>query len=272
MSTTAESFFSKEENQAILRRFALELESVRVTDAKAPDVTGALKLFFAILIANPNIFDQHCADWDSARFLRWVEGEGGPAHGHGLREELLSQKMSSVMQRLTPTEAYPDESARVIAEVERREVGRAEQAEWFERFAYLHADDGYFDLVDRRQYSRGNFNAIYRHVACYSIHASANGKKRKVEASISFDENRQAMGAKVLQGVTYAPGESVLVARDGDVYGNRWRDARPEVSAALRRCRSGFAFALIVATLLGAPGINTQGKEHEAEVDLCQPA
>ena len=35
----------------------------------------------------------HCADWDSARFLRWVEGEGGPAHGHGLREELLAQKM-----------------------------------------------------------------------------------------------------------------------------------------------------------------------------------
>ena len=72
MSTTAESFFSKEENQAILRRFALELESVRVTDAKAPDVTGALKLFFAILIANPNIFDQHCAaniEWIGQRFI-----------------------------------------------------------------------------------------------------------------------------------------------------------------------------------------------------------
>ena len=169
----------------------------------------------------------HCADWDSARFLRWVEGEGGPAHGHGLREELLSQKMAGVMQRLTPTEAFPDEAARVIAEVERREVGRAEQAEWFERFAYLHADDGYFDLVDRRQYSRGNFNAIYRHVACWSVHANAAGKKRRVEASISFDENRQAMGARVLQGVTYAPGESVLVSRAGDVYANLWRNARP---------------------------------------------
>ena len=145
----------------------------------------------------------------------------------GLREELLSQKMAGVMQRLTPTEAYPDEAARVIAEVERREVGRAEQAEWFERFAYLHADDGYFDLIDRRQYSRGNFNAIYRHVACWSVHANAAGKKRRVEASISFDENRQAMGARVLQGVTYAPGESVLVSRAGDVYANLWRNARP---------------------------------------------
>ena len=169
----------------------------------------------------------HCGDWDSARFLEWVAEQGGPKHTPGLRDELLTQRMSEVMSRLTPTEDYPDAAAAVVAEVERREAGRAERAEWFERFAYLHADDGYFDLVDRRQYSRGNFNAIYRHVTCWSVHAGSNGKKRRVEASISYDENRQAMGAKVLQGVTYAPGESVLVARAGDVYANLWRNARP---------------------------------------------
>jgi hypothetical protein len=44
---------------------------------------------------------------------------------------------------------------------------------------------------------------------------------------VSYDENRQTMGAKALVGITYAAGETVLVSRDGDIYGNRWRDARP---------------------------------------------
>ena len=39
------------------------------------------------------------------------------------------------------------------------------------------------------------------------------------------------MGARALVGITYAAGEGVLVARDGDVYGNRWRDARPAIEA-----------------------------------------
>ena len=39
------------------------------------------------------------------------------------------------------------------------------------------------------------------------------------------------MGARVLAGVTFAAGESILVSRNGVVYGNRWRDARPTVSA-----------------------------------------
>jgi hypothetical protein len=57
------------------------------------------------------------------------------------------------------------------------------------------------------------------------------GKRPKIEASYCFDENRQEMGARALVGITYAAGEGVLVARDGDVYGNRWRDARPAIEA-----------------------------------------
>jgi hypothetical protein len=71
------------------------------------------------------------------------------------------------------------------------------------------------------------FNALYRHVNCISINSN-----RKIEAATCFDEQRQAMGARTLVGVTYAAGESLLVARDGDVYGNRWRDARPKVDKA----------------------------------------
>jgi hypothetical protein len=62
-----------------------------------------------------------------------------------------------------------------------------------------------------------------------SLHAPTN----RVEASICYDQNRQASGAKALVGITYAAGETVLVARDGDLFGNRWRDARPDVSGVV---------------------------------------
>jgi hypothetical protein len=82
-------------------------------------------------------------------------------------------------------------------------------------------------MQDRREISRYTFNALFRHIDCKSVHNA----KRRIEAATSFDELRQAKGAKALVGVTYAAGESVLVARDGMVYGNRWRDARPKAVA-----------------------------------------
>jgi hypothetical protein len=78
-------------------------------------------------------------------------------------------------------------------------------------------------MQERREVSRATFNAIFRHIGCNSIH----GRRGKIEAATSFDEHRQAKGARSLVGLTYAPGESILCARDGLVYGNRWRDARP---------------------------------------------
>jgi hypothetical protein len=135
--------------------------------------------------------------------------------------------MAGALEKLEPTKAFPDEAARVIAEVERKELGRTIKADWYKRFCYVQEGDHYFDLQDRREVSRSTFNALFRHVECRSIH----GKKPKIEASYCFDENRQDMGARTLVGITYAAGEGVLVARDGDVYGNRWRDARPVVGA-----------------------------------------
>jgi hypothetical protein len=169
----------------------------------------------------------HCVDFDSRMFLQWVTDNGGPAHTPGLREELLAQAMDSALSKLTPTPEYPNEAARIVAEVERKELGRIEKAEWYERFAYVQADDGYFDMTDRREISRSTFNALFRHIDCKSIHNA----KRRLEASYSFDENRQAKGAKALAGITYAAGSTILVARDGLVYGNRWRDARPTPAA-----------------------------------------
>jgi hypothetical protein len=169
----------------------------------------------------------HCVDFDSRMFLQWVADNDGPAHTPGLREELLAQAMDSALSKITPTPEYPDVAAAVIAEVERKELGRVEKAEWWNRFAYVQVDDAFFDMQDRRELSRNTFNALFRHIDCKSVHNA----KRRVEAATSFDELRQAKGAKALVGVTYAAGESVLVSRDGMVYGNRWRDARPKAAA-----------------------------------------
>ena len=170
----------------------------------------------------------HCIDFDSSLFLQWVAANGGPKHTPGLREELLTMAMDQALSKLSPTEAFPDAAAAVVAEVERNELGRIEKEGWWERFAYIQDDDAYFDMNDRREIGRSTFNALFRHITCKSIH-----NQRKIEASICFDENRQAKGAKTLVGVTYAPGETILCAREGLVYGNRWRDARPPVAGGV---------------------------------------
>ena len=170
----------------------------------------------------------HCIDLDTKAFLAWVVENGGPKHDQGVRDDLIATTMQSALGKLQPSDFFSEDAAKVIEEVERKEMGRIDKAAWYERFAYVQNDDSYFDMVDRREISRGTFNAIFRHVPCQSIH----GKRPRVEAATCFDENRQAMGARVLVGITYAAGESVLVARDGDVYGNRWRNARPVVSPA----------------------------------------
>jgi len=169
----------------------------------------------------------HCVDLDTNTFLKWVGENGGPKVTAGLRDELLAAVMETTLSKLTPTDMFTDNATQRIAEVERKELGRIQKSEWYERFAYIQDDESYFDLRDRREVSRQTFNALFRHISCTSIHTN-----RKVEASVCFDENRQSMGAKALVGITYAAGESVLVERDGDIFGNRWRDARPDVTDA----------------------------------------
>jgi len=155
--------------------------------------------------------------------LQWVASEGGPSQTHGLRDELLVATMARVMAKLTPTAAFPDVVPLVVAEAERKERGRIEKADWFQRYAYLVGGDMFFDLQTRREVERRSFNAMYRHTTCRSIH----GKNPKVEAGVSFDEHREAEGALTLVSVTYAAGEPVTTARDGEMYGNKWCDARP---------------------------------------------
>ena len=168
----------------------------------------------------------HCQHIDSRTFLAWVSENGGPTVTPGLRDELIAERMRQMAEKITPTDAYPDQAAAIVREVERKEAGRLEKAEWFERFAYVQSDDSYFDMVTRREVPRNVFNALFRHSECRSVHNS----KQRVQASIYYDERRQEHAAKALMGVTYAAGEDVLVARDGLVYGNRWCNMRPDLS------------------------------------------
>ena len=171
----------------------------------------------------------HCVDFGSQTFLDWVAANGGPKVTHGLRDQLIAEAMTVALAKITPSDMFTDDADAKIAEVERKELGRVEKSKWYERFAYVQDDESYFDMQDRREVSRQTFNALFRHIKCMSLHAPTT----RVEASISYDQNRQASGAKALVGITYAAGETVLVARDGDLYGNRWRDARPNVSGVV---------------------------------------
>ena len=166
-------------------------------------------------------FHEHCIELDSRAFLSWVAEQGGPKAEAGLRAELLVTQMRGALDRLVPNEAFPDRAAEVVAQVERRERGRVERSEWWARYAYVEASDGYFDLVERREVTRAAFNALYRHISCKSVRTG-----RTVEASISYDEMRQEMGGRSLAGTTYAPGESELCSLDGLVYGNLWTNSR----------------------------------------------
>jgi hypothetical protein len=169
----------------------------------------------------------HCVDFDSQTYLDWVADQGGPEHAPGIREELIASMMGGALSKLRPTDVFPDRAAEIIAEVERKEIGRLEKTEWYKRFAYVQEDDAYFDMLERAEISRGSFNALFRHIDCKSI----NNLKRRIEASIAFDENRQKNGAPALTGITFAAGEDVLVSRGGRVYGNRWRNLRPPTQA-----------------------------------------
>ena len=169
----------------------------------------------------------HCSDLTSKTFLTWVAENGGPEHSHGLRDELLAEVMSNTLSKITPSDMFSHDASDLIAEVERKEVGRVEKSAWYERFAYLQNEDAYFDMDTRREVSRRAFTAIFRHISCTSIHG--NGKL-KVDPATCYDENRQAHNAKVLMGLTYAPGATVIVTKKNEMYGNRWVDGRPNVS------------------------------------------
>ena len=185
-------------------------------------------------------YHSHCDHIDSRFFCDWVAEQGGPRAIPGLREDLIAD-YTAKLKTLTPTEEFPDEAAARVADVERKQAGREERENWHARFAYIMDDDAYFDHQTCTEMSRRAFNAVFKHIECNSL--GPTGKARRVEASSWYDEHREAKGGYVLKGLTYAAGEEPMVHKDGLVYGNVWRDARPKVRDAgdptpwLEHCR-----------------------------------
>jgi hypothetical protein len=191
----------------------------------------------------------HCTDKiKSAEFLKWVCDNGGPDEKHGLRDDVIMAEMQEMNAKLPPNTMFNDDAEKLKAEVDFKEMGRTDKGEWYDKFLYVVADDAYFNLITRREITRRNFDALFRHVACTSvIHVNDKGKGRIIPASIAYDENRQSHEARVLEGITYAAGDKETVTRDGFVYGNKWIDARPKVhehTADIKRWRDHCEFLL----------------------------
>jgi hypothetical protein len=171
-------------------------------------------------------FHGHCRDKiDSNYFLKWVADNGGPQEKQGLRSELLTDLGKKVRANIEPTAAFPDDAKARQTEADILTAKVEDRGKWFKEWAYVVTDDGYFNLVNRREVSRASFNAIFRGTKCVSIHTN-----RRIEASTYFDENREASGGELVNEITYAAGEKALVTRDGLIYGNKWIDARPEIT------------------------------------------
>lgn len=135
---------------------------------------------------------------------------------------------SSPPQDLRDAAAKANEHAAAEQAVEREEFESLLPAAWFARFAFLLASADFFDVKRRKLVERKSFDAVYRHHKLHSIHTTASGGSSRVSASVSYDENRIAMKGRTLAGLIYSPGNSVFVEHEGDVYGNTWRDGRPE--------------------------------------------
>ena len=170
--------------------------------------------------------------WDAADsgFASWQEARAWIAP----RTSVYAQQPEPEPPKPAGPEPQPEpqsaEHAEAQAAADERDPSSLEVGGWHKRFAYVVPDDAYFDLAQKQEYSRAAFNAAFRHVRCHSVHLNADGKAKRIEAATSYDENRVAMGGRMLAGITYAPGRNVLCEHTGQVFGNKWRDARPAVS------------------------------------------
>jgi hypothetical protein len=139
--------------------------------------------------------------------------------------------MSKALSALStlPKGTAQDESAQRAAQaaqeaVSKRSAEAVSREAWFARYGYVISDNCFFDYEFRSEVSRAAFDALHRHIRCTSRHGE---KPRMIPASMWYDEQRVDSGVGVLHGLTYAPGESELCEREGQMLGNRWRDARP---------------------------------------------
>jgi hypothetical protein len=184
-----------------MQRLAAILQSL-AAEVKVIDPTG-----------QPDAWD--CAD---SGWTRWSDARAWIAHRVSLWLQAPAPEPAAKPEPQPAADPTPPDSD---------EIGTLEPPDWYKRFAFLLSSADFFDLHRRKLVERKSFDAAFRHHKMHSIHVNASGLHSRVSASTSFDENRIAMGARTLAGMIYAPGNSLFVGHDGEVYGNVWRDGRP---------------------------------------------
>jgi len=123
--------------------------------------------------------------------------------------------MATIYEKIAPNEAFPDDAAARVREVEKKEAGRLEQSEWFGRFAYVQSDDSCFDMLTRREIARNVFRML-----CSVMSIAVRYTRRQAvcrRPSITTNVGRSWARLR-LSAITFAAGEDALVTRDGLVY------------------------------------------------------
>jgi hypothetical protein len=187
----------------------------------------------------------HCDGKDSKWFLDWVVSQGGPKAAHGADHVTIQSALVPAIENLgnhikkegesvsrseskkKAMEKAETSAGLVVHDISAKQASRDLKGDLFEQYAYMSdKSDDFFDMYNKKTCTRKELNALYRHVDFRSMHGG-----RRVEASVFFDENRDAKGSEVLSGISYAPGDKVIVSVNGLLYGNTWEDSRRDVSA-----------------------------------------
>ena len=165
-------------------------------------------------------FHGHCEEMTTAVFLDWVRENGGPDSNHGVRADLVSSSLATVLQKDNKPEGF-EKADDMMDEVDQQTADQKERESWFDRYAYVKSDDAYFDTHTRAHVSRKSFNALYAGMFCKSKHT-----KKKCLAAAWFDERRVENGSAAIDRYIYYPGRPGFFDDEGAFCGNLWVDGR----------------------------------------------
>lgn len=90
-TTTSSSFFSLDENKAVIRRFASVIQGLEPLKSPHPEVVGPLRRFISILESNLEAFDQYCPlniNWIGKRYIDQLKTFDG-ARDEDFAEKLI---------------------------------------------------------------------------------------------------------------------------------------------------------------------------------------
>lgn len=95
-------------------------------------------------------YHEHCGHITSQDFLDWVAENGGPSVSHGLDQQTLVDTLTPALSKLNPGPKQLAQAMKGLEDIQKNQASRVAKGDIFKRFAYILADDSYFDLQTRR--------------------------------------------------------------------------------------------------------------------------